>query len=177
MNNISVRLRDVPFPEATVLPRREGLAPTVVTSSPSVGGIAERQTLVGHCPQRFSGSSLCIVYRGVACTERGQHLNRKALEPPFAVGAFFAQYRLGPPAPTDLTPAEPTADSSPTLSLARLVHRPRRRHLDRSAPIKQPASRTPNNLQNLMWNTPHAPPEVTRVGLTAWAACTPFGSV
>jgi hypothetical protein len=26
MNEISVRLRDVPFPEATVLPRREGLA-------------------------------------------------------------------------------------------------------------------------------------------------------
>jgi hypothetical protein len=27
MNNISVRLCDVPFPEATVLPRREGLTP------------------------------------------------------------------------------------------------------------------------------------------------------
>jgi hypothetical protein len=122
--------------------------PAVVTSSPSVGGIAERQTLVGHCPQRFSGSSLCIVYRGVACTERGQHLNRKALEPPFAVGAFFAQYRLGPPAPTDLTSAEPTADSSP------LSHWP-----DSSSDLGDDTSIGQRPSSNL----PRVPPTISRI--------------
>ena len=37
--------------------------------------------------------------------------------------------------------------------------------------------RTPSNSQSFESNTPHAPPEVARVGLTARAACTPFGWV
>ena len=41
----------------------------------------------------------------------------------------------------------------------------------------RPASRTPLRFQDPMCDTPDAPPEVARVGLTARAACTPFGWV
>jgi hypothetical protein len=70
-------------------PRRDG-------GAAPIGGLADRQSfIVGHCTQRFSRPSLRIAYRGVAFTERGQHLNRQLLKSAFPVGAFFAQYRLG----------------------------------------------------------------------------------
>jgi hypothetical protein len=37
--------------------------------------------------------------------------------------------------------------------------------------------RTPSNSQPFKSNTPHAPPELARVGLTVRAVCTPFGRV
>jgi hypothetical protein len=42
-------------------------------------------------------------------------------------------------------------------------------------PTEGPVSRTPTNFRNPMSSTPHAPPEVAQVGLTAVAACTPSG--
>jgi hypothetical protein len=39
------------------------------------------------------------------------------------------------------------------------------------------ATRPPEPYVNVMAHTPHAPPEITRVDLTATALCTPFGGV
>ena len=80
--------------------------------------------------------------------------------------------------------ASPTADSSHLLYRRRALSTPashsglspsddsRGQH-----PPLKPDSRTPSRFRNPLCHTPHAPSEVTWVGLTATAACTPFGWV
>jgi hypothetical protein len=59
------------------------------------------------------GAPLRVADRSVAFTERGQHGDRKTIEPAFPVGTFLAQHRLGSNAPT----AAPLASSSDDSSL------------------------------------------------------------
>ena len=61
-------------PQPNHLPQRDAAAAPI-------GGFTNRQTLVvGHCPKRFSCSSLRIADCSVAFPERGRHLDRQALE-------------------------------------------------------------------------------------------------
>src|SRR5215217_2946667 len=49
------------------------------------------------------------------------------------------------------------------------------RRVERSSPTISTCLTYPSRFQNPMCHTPHAPPEVTWVGLTAPSPCTPFG--
>jgi hypothetical protein len=43
----------------------------------------------------LSSTPFCVADRGVASTERGQHVNRQTFESAFSVSTVFAQCRLG----------------------------------------------------------------------------------
>jgi hypothetical protein len=51
------------------------------------------------------------------------------------------------------------------------------RRVEPSSPTISTCFTYPSRSQTPMCHTPHAPSEVARVGLTAQAACTPFGWV
>jgi hypothetical protein len=75
--------------------------------------------------------------------------------------------------------ASPTADSSrsPLLTpAAQFSPKPAATYSAIPA-VRCLVSRTPTRFQDSMCHTPDALPEVSRVGLTARAACTPFGWV
>ena len=105
----------------------------------------------------------------VAFTARSQHLYRQRLEPAFPIGTSFAQYRWA--SNSDRRAAiSPTADSSLDSSSLEIFTRPKAQtrrlavtsddlELFRVPPVdfKIPCAT----------QTPHAPPEVARVGLTA----------
>jgi hypothetical protein len=58
--------------------------------------LPHRQALiVSHRPQRLPGPPLSIPDQSIAFTKGGQHRDRQSFEPPFPVGPFFTQYRLG----------------------------------------------------------------------------------
>ena len=79
-------------------------------------------------------------------------------------GTHFLMLRLPDRMPT--LQALSSASSSPAFTFKPVSR-------DQTANISRRC--TPSHSQNSMLDTPHAPPEVTRVGLTARAACTPFG--
>ncbi len=75
-------------------------------------------------------------------------------------------------------PASPIADSSHLPSWLRPS--PSHNHLrrvERTPPTISTYFMYPRRFQNPLCHTPHAPPEITRVGLTAPPACTSFGGV
>jgi len=65
-----------------------------------------------------AGAPLRVPDCSVAFTERSQHLNRQRSKPAFPVGPLFALYQPGHLTLRAAPPASPTADSSPSSTLA-----------------------------------------------------------
>jgi hypothetical protein len=81
---------------SVVEPQQPGYLSHSDTAAAPVERFPHRQTLVvSHRPQRLPGPLLSVPDEGIAFTECGQYRDRQSFEPAFAVGPFFAQYRLG----------------------------------------------------------------------------------
>jgi len=77
-------------------PQQPGYLSHSDAAAAPLDGFTQRKTLViGHPPQRLTSAPLSVPDEGIAFTKRGQHRDRQSFEPAFAVGTFFAQYRLG----------------------------------------------------------------------------------
>jgi hypothetical protein len=149
---------------------------------PAEGGLVGLVKPQAHEQLTFA-QLVSVLDRSVAFTDCGQHGDRQTFEPAFPVYPFFAQHRLSIQCrPTRRLPdrllTHHISPSPPILigTGLSLSHKPIRR-LERSLQRSRPAPRTSSRFQNPMCHTPDAPSEVARVGLTAWAACTPFGRV
>ena len=81
---------------SVVEPQQPGYLSHSDAAAAPVDRFPHRQTLVvSHRPQRLPSAPLSIPDQSIAFNECGQHRDRQSFEPPFPVGPFFTQYRLG----------------------------------------------------------------------------------
>jgi hypothetical protein len=77
-------------------PQQPGYLSHSETTTAPVDRLAQRKALVvGHRPQGLLSALLSVPDESIAFSKRGQHSDRQTLEPAFAIGTLFVQYRLG----------------------------------------------------------------------------------